>query len=153
MPQAHIGGSFAPPLSDEKLASYATLIASMPPSAERDACALLMTCCEKWWNLPEPAGTAARAHPSGVGTIIALQDDHKAELDPHIPWGHELAAIQALFDQLPTGTTEQPPTHKPRHVVTDALAHNIRNMAFHLLWHVRELDLDREPLTADKLRG
>lgn len=131
--QPRIGGTFAPPLSDELLNRYADAISALPACPVKDALASLMPCCKTWWDLPEPEGTLKRAHPSGVGTIVPLTDEHAKALDPHIPWGHELDSIQALFDLIP---------------LTDKA---VRDMAFHLLWHVRELDLGREPLTADKL--
>lgn len=129
------GGTFAPPLTDSKLAEYKALAAvhaGTPVGAAMQTC---LACCERWWDLPEPNGTATMKHPVGVGTIVSLQADHKAALDEHIPWPHELDAIQALFDGIDNET------QKP-----------LRNAAFHLLWHVRELNLDREPLTADKLQ-
>lgn len=155
MPQPRIGGSFAPPLTDELLAKYRKTIKALPAGPVKDALGSLMPCCEKWWDLPEPSGTKTAKHLVGVGTIVSLQDDHRHALDEHIPWEHELDAIQRLFDALPTGTT--PPGQEQfvdgvrRAVVTDPAARDLRNMAFHLLWHVRELNLDREPLTADKL--
>lgn len=127
------GGSFAPPLSDEKLAYY-WMLAESAPGPLRDAMLSLLACCETWWNLPDPIGTATRPHSSGVGTIVRLNPEHATALWGHIPWDHELAAIQSLFDAIPTDQWE------------------LRNAAFHILWHVKELDLNREPLTNDKLR-
>jgi len=155
MPQSRIGGAFAPPLTDELLAKYRTTIDDMPAGPIKDALDSLLPCCEEWWDLPEPNGTKTKPHPVGVGTIVSLQDDHKHVLDEHIPWEHELKAIQDLFDALPTGVT--PPGQEQfvygvrRAVVIDPAAKALRDMAFHLLWHVRELDFGREPLTADKL--
>ena len=129
-----IGGNFAPPLSDEKFAAYKALVAVLPASPVRDAMTGLLRCCEKWWQLPEPAGTAIRAHPSGRGVVVALQDDHAAHLDDLIPWDYELEAAQKLFDTIdPVGDKA------------------LRDAAFHLLWHVKELSLGREPLTNDLL--
>lgn len=154
--QPYIGGSFAPPLSDAKLAGYKSAVAALPASPAKDACASLLHCCGVWWGLPEPAGTKATAHPSGKGTIVAMSDGHKQALDEHIPWGHELDSMQNLFDGLPTGTEGEQFVDVDggkvrRAIVTDPKAKAVRDMAFHLLWHVRELNLDREPLTADKL--
>jgi hypothetical protein len=141
MSKSTIGGSFAPPLSDETIAAYKARIAALPSSPVKDACGLLLTCCEKWWALPEPVGTHTAAHPSGAGIVVKMQPEHVAALDQHIPWGHELDALggekegkPGLFDAIDP--------------VKDA---ELRNMAFHLLWVVRELNLDREPLTTDKV--
>lgn len=130
----YIGGSFAPPLTDESMAAYKSLIDAQPPSAVKDAMATLHNCCGVWWNLPESNGTATQKHPVGVGLIVKLHDDHAKALEPNIPWDHELDAIQALFETIPNET------QKP-----------LRDAAFHLLWHVKELSLGREPLTNDKL--
>lgn len=127
----HIGGTFAPPLSDEKLGEYAAFIEKLDGSPVKDAMASLLACVRAWWELPEPVETAQSKHPSGRGTIVRLQNDHAKALWDLIPWKHELDSIQSLFDGIKETA--------------------IRNAAFHLLWHVRELDLDREPLTNDKL--
>lgn len=140
MPQ-YYGGSFAPPLSDDVLAAYQQRIDALPNSPVRDACTALMACCRKWWDLPEPAGTPQRSHPSGRGVIVDLHPDHAADLDDHIPWGHELDALGGEKEGKP-GLFDGIDPVKDR---------DLRNMAFHLLWHVRELNLGREPMTADKV--
>lgn len=152
-PQPRIGGTFAPPLTDEKLAAYKTAISAMPAGAVRDALATLMHCCNIWWELPESNGTAKTPHPSGVGTITALQADHVKTLDDSIPWGHELDAIQTLFDGLPdgAGAVIVDEDGRRRSIIEDKAAKATRDMAFHLLWVVRELNLGREPLTNDRL--
>lgn len=132
--QSHIGGSFAPPLTDAKLAGYRDLIDALPPSAVRDAMDALHKCCAAWWELPESTGTATRAHGSGVGTIVDLDEGAKKSLYDLIPWAHELAAMGTLFDGI------DPKADKA-----------LRDAAHHLLWHAIELEQDREPLTADKL--
>lgn len=130
-----IGGSFAPPLTDELLAAYKAMIEALPPQSQiRDAMARLLACCEKWWELPDSIGTEARAHPSGLGTIVPLEAVHQKALWEHIPWPEELEHFGVLFDGI------DPVAEKP-----------LRDAAHHLLWHAKELELDREPLTADKL--
>lgn len=131
--QPRIGGSFAPPLSDELIAKYTHMVDDLPPSPVKDGMSVLLHCCGVWWDLPESNGTK-QPHGSGTGTITNLEDDHKKALWDHIPWDHELNSIQALFDTI------DPETQR-----------DLRNAAFHLLWHVKELNLDREPLTTDKL--
>lgn len=131
--KAQIGGSFAPPLSEELLASYEAL-AAKADAPVRDAMSTLLACVKRWWDLPYSGPEGSAPHASGVGTIIPLDAPIAAELEPHIPWGHEIAAIQGLFDAIPV---EQ---------------RDLRNAAFHLLWHVKELDLDREPITSDLIK-
>ena len=123
----------APPLSDEKLAAYLALATSQPNGPVRDAVCALLDCVKFWWELPEST-EAGKDHPSGKGKIVPLTDDLKANLFDLIPWDHELDGIQALLDKLPS----------------EGSAAALRNAAFHLLWHVKELARDREPITLDK---
>ena len=123
-----IGGSFAPPLTDELLAKYKSSITALPESPERDALVELYTCCERWWNLPESKG-AGTAHPV-MGVIVPLDKEIQDALFDSIPWKEQLDLMGQLFDKLKGET---------------------RHMAYHLLWHAVELEKDREPLTNDKL--
>lgn len=143
-----VGGSFAPPLSDELLAAYKALIDALDPSPVKDAMTTLYNCCAKWWDLPESNGTA-RPHPSGRGQIVNLDHTVRSELDPHVPWNHELDAMHGVDE-----------SGKPR--LLEALdpesQRELRNAAFHLLWHVKELALGedqgewgREPITTNLL--
>lgn len=127
------GGSFAPPLTEELLASYKSQIDSLETSPLKDALTKVHECCTAWWDVPESTG-GGRPHPSGAGTIVDLDDDLKQKLFDAIPWKEELAMYQSLFDGIdPVGQRD------------------LRNAAFHLLWHAKELELDREPITNDKL--
>ena len=126
------GGNFAPPFTDQKLDAYKALAESAAPEI-KDAMLVLHHCVAKWWNLPESTG-AGKPHASGRGLMVPLDDSIKADLDDHIPWPKELAAYGQLFESISNET------HKP-----------LRDAAFHLLWGVQELNLDREPMTTDKL--
>lgn len=132
-PAQFVGGSFAPPLTDAKLAGYRDLIDSLPSGPVRDAMDALHKCCVVWWDLPESKG-AGRPHASGVGTVVDLDRDVRARLNDHVPWPHELDAMGSLFDGI------DPVKDK-----------TTRDAAFHLLWHAKELEQDREPITTDKL--
>jgi hypothetical protein len=133
MAKQRIGGSFAPPLSDETIVHYKSIALGASPEV-REAMQVLLNCVERWWALPESGPEGSRPHPSGRGTIVPLDDPIAAELEPHIPWKHELEMYQKLFDGI------DPVSQR-----------DLRNAAFHVLWHAKELELDREPLTADKL--
>lgn len=124
----------APPLSDDKLAAYVNLATSQPDGPVRDAVCALLDCVKFWWELPESTLEGV-SHPSGRGKSIPLTDELKAKLFDLIPWDHELDGIQALLDKLPS----------------EGNAAELRNAAFHLLWHVKELARDREPITLDKV--
>lgn len=132
MSNQRLGGTFAPPLTDELLASYRSLKPTDGPVG--DALETLLKCVEKWWELPESQGTAVRRHPVGVGTIVPLEQNIADALWDLIPWDHELNAIQSLFDTI-DATSSKP----------------LRDAAFHLLWFVKELNNDREPMTNDLL--
>jgi len=133
MTMPRFGGSFAPPLSDEKLTGYKSMIDALPASALKDALATCLACCQKWWELPDSEGVA-KAHPATPRMqVVMLTEANQKALWDLIPWKEDIANIQRLFDAIPTGQKE------------------LRKCAFHLLWHVVELDRDREPLTNDKL--
>jgi len=135
MPRTQIGGSFAPPLSDEKIKQYTDLIATLPDKTQVKDCLLkLLKCCTEWWNQPESTGQG-KPHPSGRGFIVDLDQPIQDALFDSIPWMEEL---DIMSNAQGTG-------------VFDALTGDVRHMAFHLLWHAKELCLDREPMTSDKL--
>lgn len=128
-----IGGSFAPPLTDEALDKYAKLIDAIPKNSQlRDSLEKVYVCCTKWWDAPESEGTDVHKHPSGRGLIIDLEKNIADSLFDVIPWMEELDIIGNVFDKI-TDNKE------------------LRNAAFHMLWHCKELCLDREPMTSDKL--
>lgn len=134
MPQPYLGGSFAPPLTDHCLPRYKALAEALDARDPiRDAMLKLHACVLHWWGLPESGGPA-RSHQSGVGAVVPLDREFQDALWEHIPWGHELDAMAALFEGI------DPVRQKP-----------LRDAAHHLLWHVKELDLDREPATTDVL--
>ena len=128
-----IGGSFAPPIDEALLDQYAQLVATAPEQIA-DALRALLNCFRQWWEQPESGPDGSRPHPSGRGTIVPLDEPIASALYDHIPWREELDMYAALFERI------------------DAVKHAaLRNACFHLLWYARELDLDREPITADKV--
>lgn len=143
-----IGGSFAPPLSDEKLAVYQELINLVPEKTQlREALDTCMKCVKKWWELPE-SSSSSKPHGSGRGALIELDDSIKSDLWDLIPWKEEIETIKKLFDEIkPNADTINPITDR----VIPNYNRDLRNAAYHLLWHVVELDLDREPITNDKI--
>jgi len=131
--QQRAGGSFAPPLTDELIAKYEAM-AEAADGPIRDAMMTCLACVKQWWDLPESSVNGSHEHPSGQGVIIPLDDPIAKELWDAIPWQHEIDAMAKLFD-----------------TIDPAADRELRNAAHHLLWHVVELNLDREPITADKL--
>lgn len=140
-----LGGTFAPPLTDDLLVRYQQLYEALPRDSQiRDAMAQLHTCCKLWWELPE-SGHPGVPHPVGpmegldgkrykAPLVISLEDDHMEQLWESIPWKTDLDAMGVLFDSLNPVTQKQ-----------------LRDAAYHLLWHAKELEKDREPITKDKL--
>jgi hypothetical protein len=148
-PPAHVGGSFAPPLSDAKLKRYKELITKLPAGPLKDCLSKLYKCCSVWWEIPVSKG-AGTPHRSGRGLIVKLDPEVRSALDEHVPWNHELDSMHG-FD---------PVYSTPR--LLDAIdpkeQKELRDAAFHLLWHVKELAIGpdegewgREPITADQL--
>lgn len=123
----------APPLSQDTLAQYNDAICTMQRGPVQSVLSQLWQACHEWWELPE-SDTSPKDHPSGRGKIVDLTDDLKSRLDNLLPWDHEIKGIESLLDLI------DPVTEKAT-----------RDMAFHLLWHVKELCLGREPITLDKL--
>jgi hypothetical protein len=134
MPLQPTGGSFAPPLTDELLAKYSSMIDGLAAQSPiRDAMAKLLACCKQWWGLPESTGKG-EPHPSGRGSIVDLDEAIKKTLWEAIPWKEELQMYGLLFERI-DAVKEKP----------------LRDAAHHLLWHGFELEMDREPITMDKL--
>jgi hypothetical protein len=130
----HVGGSFAPPLTDDALERYRGLAAGLPKNSRiRSIMDDMLACCDKWWDLPESNGTG-KPHATGLGTVVTLSADNAKALDSHIPWDDELETWKRVLDGIDAETNKE-----------------LRDAAHHLLWHVCELSLGREPLTADKL--
>lgn len=231
-----IGGNFAPPLTDEKLAAYAEMIEASPDSRVRDLLRVAHKCCSRWWDLPESTEGVETPHPVGRGMVMPLDEPIKQDLYDLIPWKDEIEGMKLLFDDIEKDIAErntkalegwqlsvkqavvQKYFPSPEKLKASIAAYNVyksvgmgwladvlpagsskesvdvvmksvlefevvykaceaetvqairnkahpqfpyptleptplRDAAHHLLWHVIELDLDREPITKDKLAG
>ena len=127
----HYGGSFAPPLDSTKLAVYRQLAAKAEPKLAE----VLVKLCDMvalFQKTPASSAPGTR-HPSGRGVIVPLDPAEVKRIWDAVPWDYECDAYQRLFDEIPA-------ENKP-----------LRNAAFHLLWMAKELSMDREPLTNDRL--
>lgn len=127
-----IGGSFAPPLTVDKIDAYAALAATAPPQV-KDAMSTLLVLAREYQKHPT-ATSPSKPHPSGRGTIVPLAVAVADAIDPLVPWDEELAMFAAVFEKI-DATAGKP----------------LRDAAFHLLWYARELSIGRDPLTTDKL--
>lgn len=129
---------FAPPLTEETLAKYESMIAGIENAEIKDAMQSCFCCVQAWWQLPESKrkdGKKWTIKNRGRDTEYVetpLENEHVVSLWDVTPWDRECDSMAALFDTIP---------------VVDP----IRNAAYHLLWHCKEITRDREPLTADKL--
>lgn len=124
-----IGGTFAPPLTPQKLGQYITLSESAPEEV-RGYMEQLISMMEAL-HKEDKSSNPSSPHPSGIGTITMLEDDQISRLFDVTPWPRECNAMQECFEELPPG--------------------DLRNAAFHLLWYGKELSEDRQPLTNDRL--
>jgi hypothetical protein len=96
----HIGGNFAPPLTDELLRQYGELIAAVPAKTPlRDALDTLLACVLAWWNVPESAAKK-RPHPVGRGSIQPLDQATIDALWDRTPYPEELTALEPLLEEI-----------------------------------------------------
>lgn len=163
-------GCFAPPLTDELLASYVKLIKGCQDDEIKEALMDCLACVEAWWELPvsthEPGQPITVLHRGKESSFreVPLQDDHVEQLWDVTPWLREVDAMKVLFGRLPTGEgysyflpKETLPDGRTvvreRRAISDPIAKELRDAAHHLLWYVQELALYREPLTSDVLKG
>lgn len=147
--------AFAPSLSDEKLAAWRETVENLPEDLPKrdqveDAMRRLLACVEAWWELPESTRTKdakrwafIKANSGGArqeADEIPLEDEHVDALWEVTPFMEETyylaspepATEKGLFHEIPAG--------------------KVKDVAFGLLWFVREIALDREPMTQDKLK-
>jgi hypothetical protein len=135
---------FAPELTDERLARYEVLANALPDSRGevRDAMRECLAAAKLWWQLPESKGDrkdqsldVRHQNKDRSVKLTSLTPDLVEQLWDAVPWPYELDAMQSLFDRTFQGREEA----------------ELKDACFHLLWFARELCLDREPLTQEKL--
>jgi hypothetical protein len=140
MSRKWLGGSFAPPLSKEKVAEYQKAAESAEPRI-REVMLKLCRMVEVFQETPE-SPLPGQPHPLGAmrtldGRLVAPQIVPLEEVEiqriwDEVPWDYEIEAYRTLFDSLPADSP-------------------LRTPCFHLLWFATELEKDREPLTNDKV--
>lgn len=127
----HVGGSFAPPITDEVLDRYEDLAGIASSGPVKDEILKLIEMVRVFRQTPD-SSLPSEPHPSGRGEIVPLEDAEIQRIWDHVPWDHEIDALKNLFDLIPADSM-------------------LRNPAFHLLWYAVELSKDREPITIDRL--
>lgn len=133
--QTVAGGSFAPPLDAATVARYRDLAVDADDKATESY--ILQLCDMVDLFLETPASPLpGTPHPSGRGTITPLEDGEMRRIYNAVPWSHECDMMGRVFSGL------------------DPVARrDVRNAAFHLLWYARELTIDRQPITTDRLEA
>lgn len=133
---------FAPPLTDEKLAKYESIVATTDPMTQvGDMLRKCLACVKAWYVLPESKRTdvdrfkTTRDGKEVTYVTTPLEDEHVKALWDVTPWMTELDVCSNTTD---TG-------------LFDSLTGEFRDCAFDLLWHTKEITLDREPLTQDRI--
>lgn len=132
----------APALNETTLAVYGAEVNALEPSELKDTLLRLYRCVENWFRLPESKRTDVKQWEFTNGTTgekltckdQPLEEEHIMALWDTTPYMRELVAMEPLLDSID--------------LVTDK---SLRDMVFHLLWFAKELTLDREPMTTDKL--
>jgi hypothetical protein len=126
-----IGGSFAPPLTKKEIEEYRKVAENARPQI-KGIVNQLADLAELFQQTPR-SKKKGTAHPSGTGQIVKLEEEEVKRIDQAVPWDYELEAMQKVLDTIEGRDKE------------------LRKAAFHLLWYAKELNLDREPLTNDRL--
>ncbi len=124
-----IGGSFAPPLNDEKLTHYEALAGACSDEQCQDYMQQLCKMLRIFWETGESGKRPVKTQ-LGV-TVVPLEDAEVERIWDFVPWESECDVMGRAFDRL---------------------AGETRDAAFHLLWYGRELAQDREPTTSDRVK-
>jgi hypothetical protein len=131
---------FAPPFSDDLLKTYEKLITDVKESELKDYLKSLYKCVNHWWGLPDSKETPVKkwAFKRSNGTDVIgheqpLDTKIKEDLYEVTPWMRELLAMESIIGSIPNADK------------------TLRDCAFHLLWACKELTLDREPMTIERL--
>ncbi len=126
-----LGGSFAPPITAEKLDTY-RLLADQEGGEIGHEMTKLCQMVEVFFQTPAST-LPGKPHPLR-GTIIPLEEAEIKRIWDYVPWPRECESLSDLFETIPNETKRE-----------------LRNAANHLLWYARELAADREPITNDKI--
>lgn len=96
--------SFAPPLTDETIAEYRKVLATIGPCVERDSARAVTAPTELWWGMPESRELAGPELKVSVAywrqaavQDVPLEEVQVIELDPVLPALQECPAHGARF--------------------------------------------------------
>lgn len=146
-----VPGCFSPPLTDELLLEYRSLIATAAEPV-RGAARQLLAMADAFLETPR-----STERPE-ILPMVAMKDGQvitKAECRPL-----EDAEVERMWDLVPWkdeaarnrhGAFDDDHCDQYGELFEGLPAGDLRNAAFHLLWYARELARDREPMTNDLL--
>ena len=124
-----LGGSFAPQITDDKLEEYRQLAGNVHDQRCSEYMIQLVEMLDMFNETPESSLPGTK-HPL-AGMVVPLEDAEIKRIWDKVPYMEECDLIGKAFDILPPG--EQ------------------RHAAYHLLLYARELTLDREPMTQERV--
>ncbi len=125
MANKQFGGSFAPPIDEAKLEEYRQLAGNVSDEQASDYMLQLVEMLDLFFETGD-SSLQGSPHPSGVGSVVPLEDAEIKRIWDKVPWAADCDAMGKTFRKL-QGVE--------------------RNAAYHLLWYARELTQDREPMT------
>jgi hypothetical protein len=135
---------FAPSLTGDNLEKYADVISKTDPKTELgEALRKCLACVQAWYAIPESTRKTSEKF-----SILHQGKEVSFGVTPL-----EQEQIDALWDSTPWMRELNAFSTPAANGVFDSLAGELRDAAFHLLWHAKEITLDREPLTVDKLHS
>jgi hypothetical protein len=156
-PRRFVGGSFAPPLTADKLRQYRVVIERQAPDDLKKPLLGLCAMVEEFQTTPE-SDEPARPHPVGMGFVQKLEPAEIERMWDLVPWPWEVEALRGRCNQLEP--TDDDRDNSRRHAETKARGERmpdaerivtLLDASRHLLWFAKELGEDREPCTCDKV--
>ena len=144
--------SYAPPITEEQLQKYESLIDTAPVRVQeymRDLVAMLRL----FWETEE-SKLPPVSNKTGV-FYTPLEEAEISRIWDAVPYRDECDLIGKVFDTLPDGFVQKRDPEDPtalKNEITDQAAFDLKCAANHLLWYAYELTADREPITQDKVQ-
>ncbi len=152
-----VGGSFAPPLTADKLRQYRVVIERSVSDDLKEPLLGLCRMVEVFQETPE-SDEPAEPHPVGMGHVQQLAPEEVERIWDLVPWPWEVDALRGRCNQLEPTEVDQ--ANARRHAAYKARGERMPDSerivtllgaSRHLLWYAKELAEDREPCTNDKL--
>lgn len=152
-----VGGSFAPQIDSAKASAYFAAISAHAPRDLKDTLLALVDMVNLFNQTP-PSTNPPRPHPMGKVTIVGKVGPDGKKLKPDVMINPRIvdleeAEIKRIWDAVPWGYEIDALQHQLNiRFDSGELPNELRTPAYHLLWYARELTLDREPLTMERVK-